>query len=113
MRSCVASSGAHAKMRRTLGAAGIYAHFEGHIFSATEVEHGKPAPDLFLHAAEQMEVPPGECLVVEDSVAGVRGAKAAGMTVFGHADLNPADTLRAAGADVAGSMLELRAYLKT
>lgn len=52
--TCVASSGSHEKMRHTLGHTGLYAHFEGRIFSATEVEHGKPAPDLFLHAARRM-----------------------------------------------------------
>jgi beta-phosphoglucomutase-like phosphatase (HAD superfamily) len=55
---CVASSGSHAKMRRTLGQTGLLHRFEGRIFSATEVEHGKPAPDLFLHAADRLGTPP-------------------------------------------------------
>ena len=54
-----------------------------HIFSATQVKRGKPAPDLFLFAAEQMERPPARCLVIEDSVPGVTGGRAAGMTVLG------------------------------
>ena len=71
----MASSGSHDKMRRTLGRTGLAELFEGRIFSATEVEHGKPAPDLFLHAASRMEVDPGRCVVVEDSRYGVAAAR--------------------------------------
>lgn len=56
--TCVASSGSHDKMRLTLGITGLYPRFEGSVFSATEVAHGKPAPDLFLHAAQRMGVAP-------------------------------------------------------
>src|SRR5262249_13164432 len=69
--TCVASSGSHDKMRHTLGRTGLYEHFSGRIFSATEVPRGKPAPDLFLHAAARMGVDPSACLVVEDSGPGV------------------------------------------
>jgi HAD superfamily hydrolase (TIGR01509 family) len=97
VRTCVASSGTHEKMRRTLGATGLYERFEGRIFSATEVEHGKPAPDLFLHAAAQMGAAPTECAVVEDSPFGVEAANAAGMTSFAYAGgVMPADRLQAA-----------------
>jgi HAD superfamily hydrolase (TIGR01509 family) len=66
--SCVASGRRHHTMRHTLGHTGIYPYFgEGRIFSASEVAHGKPAPDLFLHAAKQMGVNPSACIVVEDS----------------------------------------------
>ena len=70
-----------------------------------QVKRGKPAPDLFLFAAEQMKVPPARCVVIEDSVPGVTGARAAGMTVLGfhggsHCRPGYADTLRAAGAAV-------------
>jgi beta-phosphoglucomutase-like phosphatase (HAD superfamily) len=58
------------------------ARFEPHIFSASMVAHGKPAPDLFLHAARQMRAEPADCLVIEDSPAGIRAARAAGMAVF-------------------------------
>jgi HAD superfamily hydrolase (TIGR01509 family) len=85
LQTCVASSGTHEKMRRTLGATGLFERFEGRIFSATEVEHGKPAPDLFLHAAKQMGVEPAACAVVEDSPFGVEAAHAAGMQVFAYA----------------------------
>jgi HAD superfamily hydrolase (TIGR01509 family) len=83
--TCVASSGTHEKMQRTLGATGLWDRFEGRIFSATEVEHGKPAPDLFLHAAARMGVEPESCAVVEDSPFGVAAANAAGMRSFAYA----------------------------
>ncbi len=83
--SCVASSGSHEKMRQTLGRTGLWDHFAGRIFSATEVAHGKPAPDLFLYAAARMGFPAHRCVVVEDSRFGVAAAKAAGMAVVGYA----------------------------
>ena len=82
--SCVASSGTHEKMRFTLGLTGLYDRFKGRIFSATEVARGKPEPDLFLYAAERMGVAPQACVVVEDSVNGVRAARAAGMKVLAY-----------------------------
>ncbi|MGW4893546.1 HAD family hydrolase [Kitasatospora sp. NPDC004240] len=92
--SCVASSGDHAKMRHTLGRTGLYGHFEGRIFSATEVARGKPAPDLFLHAARRMGVDPAACVVVEDSRYGVQAARAAGMRALGYAGgITPAEWL--------------------
>ncbi|GHJ91305.1 hypothetical protein SNE510_08240 [Streptomyces sp. NE5-10] len=72
--TCVASSGSHAKMRRTLGRTGLYAHFDARIYSASEVTRGKPAPDLFLCAARRMGVDPAACAVVEDSGPGVAAA---------------------------------------
>ena len=83
--TCVASSGSHDKMRHTLGLTGLYKHFKGRIFSADEVTRGKPAPDLFLHAARSLGVEPAACAVVEDSFYGVEAARAAGMRVFGFA----------------------------
>jgi HAD superfamily hydrolase (TIGR01509 family) len=80
---CVASSGSHQRMQISLGCTGLYERFAPHIFSAQQVRHGKPAPDLFLFAAAQMKADPGRCLVVEDSTSGVAGAVAAGMTVLG------------------------------
>jgi HAD superfamily hydrolase (TIGR01509 family) len=84
LRTCVASSGSHDKMRFTLGLTGLYERFEGRIFSASEVAHGKPAPDLFLHAARSLGVEPADCAVVEDSQFGVEAARAAGMAAFGY-----------------------------
>jgi HAD superfamily hydrolase (TIGR01509 family) len=83
--TCVASSGTHDHMRYTLGLTGLYERFAGRIFSAEEVTNGKPAPDLFLHAAEQMGTEPGACVVIEDSRHGVRAARAAGMCVLAFA----------------------------
>ena len=111
-RTCVASSGSHAKMERTLGRTGLYDRFRGRIFSADDVAHGKPAPDLFLHAATRMGVSPDRCAVVEDSVYGVRAAVHAGMRVLGYAaGFSSADTLRAAGAEVFTDMAELTLLL--
>jgi HAD superfamily hydrolase (TIGR01509 family) len=81
-QTCVASSGSHDRMQFTLGITGLLDRFEGRIFSTSEVDHGKPAPDIFLHAATRMGVPPSRCAVVEDSVAGVTAGLAATMTVF-------------------------------
>jgi len=110
--TCVASSGSHARMERTLGLTGLLPRFAGRLFSATEVEHGKPAPDLFLHAAERMGADPARCVVVEDSPYGVRGAVAAGMRVLGYGGgLVAADVLEEAGAEVFGHMREVPALL--
>jgi HAD superfamily hydrolase (TIGR01509 family) len=98
-RYCIASSGDHDKMRATLGATGLLPLFEGKLFSATEVARGKPAPDVFLYAAERMGAAPPRTAVVEDSVNGVLAGRAAGMTVFGYVDLASAEQLRAAGAN--------------
>lgn len=102
---CVASSGTPEKIRHGLTCAGLYDQFAPHIFSAVQVKRGKPAPDLFLLAAEAMKAPPGRCVVIEDSVPGVTGARAAGMTVLGfhggsHCRPDHADMLRQAGAAV-------------
>ncbi|MEV5987887.1 HAD family hydrolase [Streptomyces sp. NPDC052051] len=106
--TCVASSGSHDKMRHTLGRTGLYGRFEGRIYSATEVDRGKPAPDLFLHAARQMGVDPAACVVVEDSEPGVRAARAAGMRAFGYAGgLTPAERLVGPGTTVFDDMRDL------
>ena len=93
-QTCVASSGSLDKMRRTLGKAGLWDIFEGRIFSASEVERGKPEPDLFLYAAQQVGLTARRCVVVEDSGYGVAGAKAAGMKAIGFAGgITPAGQL--------------------
>ncbi|MBA3360425.1 MAG: HAD-IA family hydrolase [Acidimicrobiia bacterium] len=83
VKTCVASSGTHQRIRLTLGLTNLAHRFEGRIFSAADVAVGKPAPDLFLHAAESLGVAPSQCAVVEDSVFGVQAGVAAGMTVYG------------------------------
>lgn len=82
LRTCVASSATHQHLHYTLEMTGLYESFRGRIFSAEDVAAGKPAPDVFLHAAAQMGSAPERCLVVEDSVNGVRAARAAGMRVL-------------------------------
>jgi HAD superfamily hydrolase (TIGR01509 family) len=104
-RKCVASSAVHEKISTSLSRVKLYERFAPNIYSGSQVKFGKPAPDLFLFAAEQMNVPPARCLVIEDSVAGVTGGMAAGMMVFGfhggsHCGPDTAETLRAAGAAV-------------
>ena len=79
---CVASSSQPDRIRLSLQLTGLLDLLDPHIFSATMVKHGKPAPDLFLLAASTMQVPPKQCLVVEDSPAGIEAAKRAGMRVF-------------------------------
>jgi HAD superfamily hydrolase (TIGR01509 family) len=96
---CIASSGDHAKMRMTLGATELLPFFDGRLYSATEVARGKPAPDVFLLAAQRMGAMPGRTVVIEDSVNGVLAARAAGMTVFGFAGLIDLARLEAAGAE--------------
>ncbi|NUP14121.1 MAG: HAD family hydrolase [Polyangiaceae bacterium] len=95
---CVASSGAHEKMRLTLGLTGLWRRFEGRIFSTADVAKPKPAPDVFLYAARTLGAPPAACVVIEDSPTGVSAAVAAGMTVLGYSALMPAARLKAAGA---------------
>ncbi|MFG2139184.1 HAD family hydrolase [Streptomyces sp. NPDC048650] len=96
---CVGSSGSHARIRVALGKTGLFDRFGAErIFSSQDVGRGKPAPDLFLHAARVMGVAPQRCAVVEDSVLGVRAAVAAGMDVFGFTAMTPAAQLAEAGA---------------
>jgi D-ribulokinase len=105
-RVCVASSSAPERLRFALRVTGYEALFAPNIFSAAEVAQGKPNPDLFLFAARAMSATPKDCLVIEDSVAGVAAARAAGMTVFGFvgaSHFSPLDEgadLTAAGAEL-------------
>jgi HAD superfamily hydrolase (TIGR01509 family) len=100
---CVASSSTLDRMRVSLETTDLIRFFEPNLFSAADVPNGKPAPDLFLHAAAKMRVNPKDCLVVEDSPAGVAAGVAAGMTVIGfvggsHAGSKLGTHLIAAGA---------------
>ncbi|KJC61758.1 hydrolase [Bradyrhizobium sp. LTSPM299] len=105
MPKCVASSGTPEKIRHGLTCAGLYDQLAPHIFSAMQVKRGKPAPDIFLFAAAQMGADPARCIVIEDSMHGVTGARAAGMTVLGfhggsHCAPGHEEVLRKAGAAV-------------
>ena len=100
---CVASSGTLERIRYALDVTGLLPLLEPHIFSATMVKRGKPAPDLFLHAAASMRAHPRACLVIEDSPAGIAAARAADMRVFAftggsHAS-NPALKARLASTE--------------
>ena len=79
---CVASSSQLERIRLCLGRTGLIEYFEPNIYSASMVANGKPAPDLFLHAARAMGYAPRDCIVIEDSPAGISAAKDAGMTAF-------------------------------
>ena len=102
---CVASSSDSQRLAYTLSVSGLAPRFGAHVYSSDQVARGKPAPDLFDHAAAQMGVAANAALVIEDSVNGVRAGKAAGMTVWGyvggshHAGRDGAGVLTAAGAD--------------
>jgi HAD superfamily hydrolase (TIGR01509 family) len=104
----VASSGSHEKMRTTLGITGLYPRLDGRITSATEVAHGKPAPDVFLLAAERLHIAPMDCVVIEDSLLGIAAALAANMRVVGYAAMISRDDMQRAGATyVAQTMDEI------
>ncbi len=93
--TCVASSGRPESIEAKLRLTGLWERFDGRISSAADVEHGKPAPDLFLHAARTMGVAPARCTVVEDSPFGIQAARAAGMRSLGYAGgIIPAERLR-------------------
>ncbi len=110
--SCVASSGPHHKMAVTLRTTGLWERFDGRIFSASEVANGKPAPDLFLHAAQRMGFDPATTAVVEDSVPGIEAAVAAGMRALAFTRHSPREELAAAGGEPFDDMAELPALLE-
>lgn len=120
---CVASSSSYDRIRVSLESTDLIRYFEPYLFSASEVKAGKPAPDLFLHAATRMMIRPADCIVVEDSIVGVAAAVAAGMTAIGfvggsHAQIRIGNHLRAAGAravitdmrSLKGAVTELRGW---
>jgi HAD superfamily hydrolase (TIGR01509 family) len=111
--SCVASSGPHHKMAVTLRHTGLWERFEGRIFSASEVRQGKPAPDLFLHAARRMGFDPAATAVVEDSVPGIEAARAAGMRALAFARHTDVELLAAAGGEPFDDMAQLPELLAT
>lgn len=100
---CVASGMMIGELQHSLKIVNLYESFAPHIYSSDMVRKGKPAPDLFLYAAEQMNVAPEQCLVIEDGVAGVQAALAAGMRALGfvggcHCDEEHARRLSSAGS---------------
>ncbi len=111
---CVASSGSYEKMNTTLGKTDLHKFFKGKLYSTSDVDRGKPYPDIYHHAAISMGViKPERCLVVEDSPIGVKGAVAADMTVFGYSELMSKERLMYAGAHhVFNNMGELANEIK-
>jgi HAD superfamily hydrolase (TIGR01509 family) len=110
--TCVASSSSHSSLEFKLGLTGLLERFHGRLFSSNDVEHAKPAPDVFLFAASQLDVVPGRCAVIEDSVNGVLAGLAAGMTVFAYAGgVTGASELTREGVTVFREMRELPALL--
>jgi HAD superfamily hydrolase (TIGR01509 family) len=120
---CVASSSSYDRICVSLECTGLIRFFEPNLFSANEVKRGKPAPDLFLHAAARMRVEPRKCIVVEDSAVGVAAGVAAGMAVVGfvggsHVRGRLGDRLRSAGARAVisdmralkGTIIDLRGW---
>jgi HAD superfamily hydrolase (TIGR01509 family) len=95
----VGSQGSHEKMQLTLRVTGLLPFFEGRIFSATQVARPKPAPDLFLLAAQTLGVAPAHTVVIEDSTRGVKAALAAGMRILGYTASVGRDAMVAAGAE--------------
>jgi HAD superfamily hydrolase (TIGR01509 family) len=112
-QTCVGSSGTLERIARSLTTTGLLDLLEGRLFSATQVRRGKPAPDLFLHAAAKMCFEPSDCVVVEDSPYGIAAARSAGMTVIGYdGGVIPADRLSDADV-VIESMAALTATVAT
>lgn len=115
---CVASNSHLDRVRHALSVTRLLRFFDPHIFSASQVAQGKPAPDLFLFAARQFDAPREHCVVVEDSTVGVEAAIAAGMPVVGfcggrHCPADHADHLIAAGCSrVFAEMPDLAAFLR-
>ena len=111
---CVASNGNRDRMMLALEAAGLGGRVAGKVFTAAEVRHPKPAPDLFLHAARRMGAAPADTAVIEDTPTGVKAAIAAGMVTFGYvgAPHSDATALAALGATTFASMRDLPALLE-
>lgn len=107
--TCVASSGSHEKIRRSLALTGLLPRFDGRIFSAADVPRGKPAPDLFLNARRTLAHE--RAVVVEDSAIGIEAARAARMPALGYAGRTPPDRLSRADR-VFADMAELPALIR-
>lgn len=109
--ACVASNGSRDEIVLRLKIAELTDYFGKAIFSGLEMPHPKPAPDVFLAAAEAFKAAPDRCIVIEDSVLGVTAAIRAGMRVYGHAAFTSSESLKAAGAIPFDNMMELKSLL--
>lgn len=108
---CVASSGPENKIRLNLEITGLLPFFEGNIFSCYVIQKWKPEPDIFLWAAKTMGFIPSECLVIEDSVSGVKAAKTGGFDVYGYTEHDYNNELEALATKTFGSMDDLLGML--
>lgn len=111
VKMAVASNGPVAKMEITLSGVGLLDHLQPHVYSARDLAYPKPAPDIYLHAASKLGVPPHDCVVVEDSASGARAAKAANMRCIGFALVADAKKLAPVCDVVAKDMTEVAAHL--
>ena len=108
---CVASSGSFEKMDLTLGLTDLKHFFGDNIYNSTQVRRGKPYPDLYLFAANEMDVDPARCLVIEDSLPGVQGAVAAGMEVLAYSVRGQDKSLATAGGMIFSDMNDILEYI--
>lgn len=106
------SNGTPEKMQITLGQHGLVERFRGHLYSGQALGRPKPAPDLYLHAAVRLGVPAADCVVIEDSAAGARAARLAGMRCYGYAPKGVHPALVAEGAVLFGNMGDLPGILR-
>lgn len=107
----VGSQGSHEKMQLTLRVTGLLPFFAGRIFSASQVVHPKPAPDLFLLAANTLGFAPSQTVVIEDSTRGVKAALAAGMRILGYTASVGREAIIAAGAEPVDDLAQVPALL--
>jgi len=108
---CVASNGEPRHVKGSLMLTGLKGYFNENVFTASEVNRPKPAPDLFLHAAQKMGFKPKDCVVIEDSIPGVTAAVNANIKVYGLVKLCSAEELESAGAIPFKTMNELSELL--
>ncbi|MDG1995998.1 MAG: HAD family hydrolase [Emcibacteraceae bacterium] len=108
---CVASSGSFDKMDKTLGITGLRDYFGNRIYNSSQVKRGKPYPDLYLYAADQMLVEPARCLVIEDSLPGVQGGVAAGMEVMAYSVRGEDQSFKNAGGLVFKDMAKILEHI--
>ena len=104
---CVASNGRPGHVENSLKITGLYKYFEGKVYTASEVDNPKPAPDLFLYAVDKMGFPKENCVIIEDSIPGVTAAVRAGIRVLGLVKMSSSKELKEAGAEPFTNMREL------
>ncbi len=110
MPKAVASSSGIPKLRQGLVVTNLIRTFHGHVYSAEQVARGKPAPDLFLFAAEKLGISPERCVVIEDSIAGVHAAKSAGMIPIGFTGTSPEPDIHAKRLEQVGARAIVHAH---